>query len=121
MFALTSQGHPYARFQRALRTGNPEIALAAARDLPTLDLADALSLVLLLRSDAARYPRGAVRWLERYCRECADVSLRDSRLALDAFIELAEHRPGGPASRGLAERLRAQGQERAAQRLERAG
>jgi hypothetical protein len=118
---LTSEGRPYSQFQRALRTGNPELALAAARELRTLDLADALSLVLLLRSDAARYPRGAVRWLERYCRECEDVSLRDSRLALDAFIELAESRAGGPASQRLAARLRVQGQERAAQRLERAG
>ena len=117
---MTSDGRPYSQFQRALRTGNPELALAAARELRTLDLADALSLVLLLRSDAARYPRGAVRWLERYCRECKDVSLRDSRLALDAFIELAEQRPG-PAAQRLAEGLRAKGQERAAQRLEQAG
>jgi hypothetical protein len=117
---VTSDGRPYSQFQRALRTGNPEIALAAARELRSLDLADALSLVLLLRSDAERYPRGAVRWLERYCRSCEDVSLRDSRLALDAFIELAEHRSGPGAAR-LAERLRAQGQERAAQRLEQAG
>ena len=46
---MTSQGHPYARFRRALGTGSLLIAEAAARDLQTISLADALELCLLYR------------------------------------------------------------------------
>jgi hypothetical protein len=48
---VTSQGHRYAQFQRALKTGNAHLALAAAAELRHVDLADALSLVLLIRDD----------------------------------------------------------------------
>lgn len=54
MFPMTSQGHAYARFQRALKTGNAHIALAAAAELRHVRLADALSLVLLIREDKPR-------------------------------------------------------------------
>ena len=67
---VTSQGHHYSRFQRALKTGNAHLALAAAAELRHVDLADALSLVLLIRdSDPLRYERAAVRWLSRYTAE----------------------------------------------------
>lgn len=36
---MTSQGHHYARFQRALKTGYAHIALAAAAELCHVDLA----------------------------------------------------------------------------------
>jgi integrase len=59
-FPLTSQGHRYAQLQRALRTGNAHLALAAAAQLRQVDLADALSLVLLIRDDdPLRYERAA--------------------------------------------------------------
>jgi len=48
---MTSQGHRYAQFQRALKTGNAHLALAAAAELRHVDLADPLSLVLLIRED----------------------------------------------------------------------
>jgi hypothetical protein len=64
---VTSQGHRYAQLQRALKTGNAHLALAAAGELHHVDLADALSLVLLIRDDdPQRYDRAAVRWLARY-------------------------------------------------------
>ena len=67
---MTSQGHRYAQFQRALKTGNAHLALAAAADLRHVDLADALSLVLLVRDDdPLRFERAAVRWLKRSSRE----------------------------------------------------
>src|SRR5262245_45493788 len=67
---VTSQGSPSARFQRALATGNPTIATAAAAELGSVPLADALALVLIYR-DAAdrRFERAAVRWHGRLCLE----------------------------------------------------
>jgi hypothetical protein len=54
---VTSQGHPYARFRRAIASGNLLIAEAAARDLQQLSLADALELCLLNRGEPERYER----------------------------------------------------------------
>ncbi|MDQ4048923.1 MAG: hypothetical protein M3131_06015, partial [Actinomycetota bacterium] len=60
---MTSQGSAYARLRRALDRGNAVVAWAAAAELERVPLADALALCLLLvRSDAARYDRAAVRW-----------------------------------------------------------
>jgi hypothetical protein len=44
---VTPQGGPYPRFRRALATGNPTLATAAAAELPRLGLGDALELVLI--------------------------------------------------------------------------
>lgn len=52
---VTSQGNPYSRFQRALETRNLTIIEAAAAELPTIKLDDALvilSLRLLLETPA---------------------------------------------------------------------
>ena len=49
MFALTSDGNPYARFRRALETGNETLVVAAARELPQVSLDDALRICLVLR------------------------------------------------------------------------
>jgi hypothetical protein len=54
---VTSQGSPYARLRRALATGNPTIAWAAAAELPSVELADALALCLLAASDTGVRPR----------------------------------------------------------------
>jgi hypothetical protein len=45
---VTSQGSACRRLRRALDTGNPTIALAAAAELDFVSLPDALELVLLL-------------------------------------------------------------------------
>ena len=59
MFALTSDGNPYARFRRALETGNETLVVAAARELPKVTLDDALRICLVLRgSDPARAMSG---------------------------------------------------------------
>jgi hypothetical protein len=71
---VTSQGHDYAVFQRALRTGDAAIALAAARDLPHIALDDALRLVLVLDGQAL-YDRAAVRLLARLTAEHPTISL----------------------------------------------
>ena len=65
---MTSDGSPYARFQRALRIGRLSMVRAAAAELPWIDLDDALSICMLIsEQDAGRYERAAVRWLARLC------------------------------------------------------
>jgi hypothetical protein len=89
---VTSQGHRYAQFQRALRTGNAHLALAAAAELRHVALADALSLVLLIRDDdPLRYERAAVRWLSRYTAEDRQLRLADARELVDMLDAVGRH------------------------------
>lgn len=86
MFALTSQGSAYARFRRALATGNLTIIRAAAAELPLVRLDDALQVCVLLRDrEPDRYEAAAVRWIARFCVERQDVSLQDVQHATHAF------------------------------------
>ncbi len=60
---MTSQGSPYSRFQRALRTGNLTIIRACAAELPRVDLGDALCVCMAIReAEPERFERAAVRW-----------------------------------------------------------
>ncbi len=89
---MTSDGNPYARFRRALRTGNEALVTAAARELPRIALDDALRICLVLRGgDPERYERAAVRWLGRFALEGRRVSIDDLRLAADALDKLPSH------------------------------
>jgi hypothetical protein len=101
MRSATSQGHPYARFRRALSTGNRRIAEAAARDLQTISLADALELCLLYRLEPERYERAAARWINRLLAERPGVRLSEIALAAAGFREAICHQRGGHALRTL--------------------
>ncbi|MFZ0040921.1 MAG: hypothetical protein WAK93_06430 [Solirubrobacteraceae bacterium] len=86
---MTSEGSPYARFRRALATGNELLVLGAARELPQIALDDALRICLVLRDgDPERYERAAVRWLGRFALEARAVTIRDLRAAAEALEEL---------------------------------
>jgi hypothetical protein len=88
---VTSDGSPYSRFRRALRTGNEQLVIAAARELPQIALDDALRICLVLRTgDPRRYERAAVRWLGRFALEARGVTIDDLRLAADALDALPE-------------------------------
>lgn len=78
---MASHGHPHARFRRALSTGNPRLAEAAARDLHHVSLADALELCLLYRGEPERYERAAARWIARLVTERPAVRLSEVELA----------------------------------------
>jgi hypothetical protein len=83
---MRSDGSPYARFRRALATGNQILVLAAARELPKIALPDALRVCVVLRDgDPARYERAAVRWLGRFALEARGVTIADMRRAAEAF------------------------------------
>jgi hypothetical protein len=80
---MTSQGTAYARFKRALATGRPSIAWAAAFEVPRIELDDALRLVLVLRGDT-KYDVAAVRFLARLLIE-ANVTLVQAQIVARAL------------------------------------
>lgn len=86
---MTSAGSPYSRFRRALRTGNLSLVQAAALELPAVDLADALAILLLMgSSDDERFDRAATRWLARFALERPSARLDDLQLGLHALEAL---------------------------------
>src|ERR1700757_1177022 len=88
---MTSDGNPYARFRRALATGNEALVTAAALELPQVALDDALRICLVLRGgDPARYERAAVRWLGRFALEGRGVTIDDLRVAAEALDALPQ-------------------------------
>lgn len=83
---MSSSGSAYARFRRALQTGNLTLIRAAAAELPQVRLDDALEVCVLLRDrEPERYEAAAVRWIGRFCVERVDVSLEDVDHARRAF------------------------------------
>ena len=87
---VDAAGSPYAAFRRALDRRNLTLALAEARDLSVVNLADALELLLLIRDKQPdRYDRAAARWLARYCLEVPGVDLSEAVLAAGALTALA--------------------------------
>lgn len=74
---MTPEGHPDARFKRALGAGNLPAAEAAAFELAFIPLADARALVELYAEKGDRkYEWAALRYLGRFLGE-ANPSLAD--------------------------------------------
>lgn len=100
---MTSQGSPYSRFQRALRTQDLHLIRAAAAELPQVDLVDALAVcdVMARRADPA-FERSAARWIARYTLE-RGAALADVQLAAALFDALRTNAASAlPALRALA-------------------
>jgi hypothetical protein len=75
---VTTRGSAYARFRLALETQNLTHVRSAAAELGYIDLADALSVCLLLcHSEPATYQRAALRWVARFCLERPDATLSE--------------------------------------------
>jgi len=115
---LTSSGSAYARFRRALATGNVALVAAAAAELPSVSLADALEVCLAFRDDPERYARAAVRWHGRLCLEARGMTAAEAHLALSCLQALPT-RSGQAAAGTLAEVCRSHGLSRAAAALDR--
>jgi hypothetical protein len=87
---VTSQGHAFARFRRAIAAGQPSLALEAAGELPQLSLADALELCrILARAEDPRFEAAARRWLARFAEE-RRPRLNELLIAGAALAELGE-------------------------------
>jgi hypothetical protein len=113
--ASTSQGHPYAVFQRALKRRNVISALAAAKNLPQLSLGDALELtVLVARKDPGRHQRVASRWLMRYLEEDPHATIEEAVLAASSLIALTGvgYQEAAQTLRAMAERATSRRRER---------
>jgi hypothetical protein len=113
---VTSQGSAYGRFRRALDCRNVTETLSAASELEHVGLGEALELCLLLRDKAPeRYPRAALRWHGRLCRE-VDVSLEEAQATLAALVLMAGERKSNAAF-ALADMLSRRGLERPCETL----
>jgi hypothetical protein len=74
---VTSGGHRYAEFQRALKNGNVWVAEAVARELPQVSLEDALKLVYLYaEKESPKFERAAMKWLRR-CLDEKEPTLKN--------------------------------------------
>jgi hypothetical protein len=86
---VSIKGGPYARFRRALDSGNLTLIRSAAAELPHVSLEDALRVCLAVRkSEPETYERAVVRWLGRFCLERRDVTLAAVRVATEALERL---------------------------------
>jgi hypothetical protein len=82
---MSIKGSPYARFKRALATGNLTLIRGAARELPQVGLDDALTICLVvLKREPELYERSALRWLARFASR-PTTKLRHVREAAAAF------------------------------------
>jgi hypothetical protein len=104
---MTSQGSALMRFERAVRTGNPNIVIAAAHELPRPALLrDALRVVLVLAiADRDRYAPAAARFGARLVSE-RKLSVAEAQLAFAALPTLPGADPfaGGEALSVLLDR-----------------
>jgi hypothetical protein len=103
---MTSDGSPYSRFQRAIRSGNLALIHAIAAELPYVPLTDALAILLVLDAkQEGRFEPTAVRWAGRLAIEAPGLELAELAGALESLVAL----PGEQAQASLltlAERAR---------------
>ena len=93
---MTSQGHAYSRFRRALLTKNVRLIDAAARELAQISLGDALRiLVVLAEKRDQRFERAAARFAARVTTE-RRLGLADARYVL-ALAEALSRSPDAVA------------------------
>jgi hypothetical protein len=68
-------------------------AEAAARELPRLNLADALELTILIaRKEPRRHPRVAARWLLRYLEDCDEATIDEATMVASCLAALVGDR-----------------------------
>jgi hypothetical protein len=88
---VSIRGSPYARFRKALELGSATLVTAAASELPSITLADALAVCLVYaRTDRERFSRAIVRWHARMCLEARGMTARTAQLSLAAAHALPE-------------------------------
>jgi hypothetical protein len=99
---VSIKGHPYARFKRSLEIGKLPLVLAAAAELPPLNLEDALDVLMLMaeQSPPERYGAAAARWCGRLAVE-RGATLAELRLAVAACELLPTHPAGLRVLRSL--------------------
>jgi hypothetical protein len=90
---VSIKGSSYARFKRAIGTGNLLLIRGAAAELPKVELHDALAILpVIAAKEPAKYERAACRWLARFALE-RHAGLDEIGEALAALQQLPEHPP----------------------------
>jgi hypothetical protein len=90
---------PQSIFRRTLERRNLIEAEAAAKELPSLNLAHAVDLTLLVASkDPRRHPRVATQWLLRSHEECDQATIDEA-----SVVAAASHRSAVNAMRKQAD------------------
>lgn len=90
--------------RRALATGNPLLVRAAAAEMPSVGLEDALAICLvLLDAEPVRYEPAAVRWTGRLPTERGGLTLADAEAAAANLAALRNDRLARLAALELAE------------------
>src|SRR4051812_27923214 len=88
---MTSDGSPYSRLQRAIRSGNLPLIHATASELGWVPLRDALAILLVIdATDEARFDSAAVRWAGRLALEVRDLTLKELLGALESLVALPD-------------------------------
>jgi hypothetical protein len=84
---VSIKGSPYARFQCSLQTRKLSIVLAAAAELQSIQLDDALEILILMAQERdPRFDRAAARWVGRLLTETPPMTLKEARWAI-AMVE----------------------------------
>jgi hypothetical protein len=87
---VTSEGHVYARFHRALERRALWAAEDAAREMPQLSIDDALRLVhMYAEIGSPKFEKAAMRWLERYLTETSPT-LHEFAKAVESLATRSE-------------------------------
>ena len=88
---MTSDGSPYSRLQRAIRSGNLPLIHATAAELLWVPLRDALAILLVIDArDEERFGPAAVRLAGRFALEVRDLTLSEFRGVLDSLHALPD-------------------------------
>jgi hypothetical protein len=88
---VSIKGSPYANFQRSLETRQLSIVLAAAAELQSIQLDDALEiLILMAQARDPRFDRAAARWIGRLLVETPPMTLKEARWV----VAMVEQLPG---------------------------
>jgi hypothetical protein len=112
--SVTSQGSAHSRFRRALTTGNPVLIRSAARELPRIDLPDALAVcVALAAAGDEGFSRAAARFQARWSTELSGVSLEEAQALGSALQALGNPETALVGRRVLAELAAGRGMPRA--------
>jgi len=85
---LSIKGQRYTWFRSALERGDLPGVRSAAAELPRINLADALGIVLLMADDDDAYERAATRWVARLASERPNV-VHDLAATVGALQALA--------------------------------
>lgn len=96
---MSTKGSPYAWFRQSIEHGRALDAWAAAHELESLTLADALALCLvLLDEDPARYERSVVRWLARLASDRPPLGLDELLIAACSLAALRSGERAAPVA-----------------------